>query len=70
MEAWRGFFGSFPDYCNVFDEIAEVGDGVVVVRGRLSAASPQLEGSAEWRAIAIDARVDVWEVSNQKSGAC
>ena len=28
LEAWRGFFDSFPDYRNVFADVADVGDGV------------------------------------------
>ena len=49
VEAWRGFFESFPDYRNVFDAITDVGDGVVVVRGRSECSFAPLDGPAEWR---------------------
>lgn len=63
VEAWRGFFGSFPDYRNVFADVADVGDGVVLVRGRSECSFAPLDGPAEWRAVVLDARVDVWQVS-------
>jgi ketosteroid isomerase-like protein len=63
VEAWRGFFDSFPDYRNVFAEVGEVGDGVVVVRGRSECSFAPLDGPAEWRAVVFNARVDVWQVS-------
>ena len=69
VEAWRGFFDSFPDYRNVFDEIAEVGDGVVVVRGRSECSFAPLDGPAEWRAVVVNARVEVWQVSEPEPGA-
>ena len=69
MEAWRGFFDSFPDYRNVFDDVVDVGDGVVVVRGRSECSFAPLDGPAEWRAVVIDARVDVWQVSEPVPGA-
>lgn len=67
--AWRGFFDSFPDYRNVFVDIADVGDGVVVVRGRSECSFPALDGPAEWRAVVLDGRVDVWQVSEPAPGA-
>jgi ketosteroid isomerase-like protein len=60
---WRGFFDSFPDYRNVFDDVADVGDGVVVARGRSECGFAALRGPAEWRAVVLDGRVDVWQVS-------
>ena len=29
IDAWRGFFGTFPDYRNVFDNVEDVGGGAV-----------------------------------------
>jgi ketosteroid isomerase-like protein len=69
VEAWRGFFDSFPDYRNIFDDIEDVGDGVVLVRGRSECSFLPLDGPAEWRAVVLDARVDVWQVSEPASGA-
>jgi uncharacterized protein (TIGR02246 family) len=69
VEAWRGFFDSFPDYRNVFVDVAELGDGVVIVQGRSECSSAPLDGPAEWRAVVLDGRVDVWQVSEPDSGA-
>jgi ketosteroid isomerase-like protein len=67
IEAWRGFFDSFPDYRNVFDHVADVGDGLVVVRGRSECSVPALDGPADWRAAVLDGRVDLWQVSEPTS---
>jgi ketosteroid isomerase-like protein len=69
MEAWQGFFESFPDYRNVFDDVSETGDGVVVARGRSECAFAPLAGPAEWRAVVRGGRVDVWQVSEPASGS-
>jgi ketosteroid isomerase-like protein len=69
VEAWRGFFDSFPDYRNIFDDIQDVGNGVVLVRGRSECSFLPLDGPAEWRAGVLEARVDVWQVSEPSSGA-
>jgi ketosteroid isomerase-like protein len=63
LDAWRGFFESFPDYRNVFDETHDVGDGVVVVHGHSVCSFSALDGPATWRAVVHDGRVDVWQVS-------
>jgi ketosteroid isomerase-like protein len=65
LEAWRGFFDTFPDYRNVFDEIADLGGGLVVVRGRSECSVAALEGPAAWRVVVIDSLVDVWQVSER-----
>jgi ketosteroid isomerase-like protein len=69
VEAWRGFFDSFPDYRNVFDDVEDIGDGVVLVRGRSECRFAPLDGPAEWRAVIRDARVDVWQVSESAPSA-
>jgi ketosteroid isomerase-like protein len=63
VEAWRGFFDSFPDYRNVFDDIAEADEGVVLARGRSECSFAPLDGPAEWRAVVVDGCVDLWQVS-------
>jgi ketosteroid isomerase-like protein len=68
VEAWRGFFETFPDYRNHFDDLADVGNGVVVVRGRSECSFPPLDGPAEWRVVIADARVEVWQVSEPADG--
>jgi ketosteroid isomerase-like protein len=50
VEAWRGSFDSFPDYHNFFDHVTDLGDGVVLVRGRSECSVAPLDGPAEWRA--------------------
>jgi ketosteroid isomerase-like protein len=68
MEAWGRFFDSFPDYRNIFDDVAEVGEGLVLVRGRSECSFDALDGPAEWRAVVVDARVDEWQVSEPAPG--
>jgi hypothetical protein len=68
VEAWRGFFESFPDYRNVFDDLTDVGGGVVAVRGRSECSFAPLDGPAEWRVVVVDARIDVWQVSEPGPG--
>jgi ketosteroid isomerase-like protein len=67
--AWRDFFGSFPDYRNVFDELLHIGGGVVVAHGHSECSVAALDGPARWRAVVIDGRVEVWQVSNPSPGA-
>jgi ketosteroid isomerase-like protein len=69
VAAWQGFFDSFPDYRNIFDDVADVGDGVVVARGRSECSCAALDGPAEWLAVVLDGRVDVWQVSEPAPGA-
>jgi ketosteroid isomerase-like protein len=62
VEAWRGFFATFPDYRNVFAELTPTGDGVVELTGRSTCSDPALDGPGRWRAVVRDGRVDVWQV--------
>jgi ketosteroid isomerase-like protein len=61
LEAWRGFFMSFPDYRNVFDSLA-VEDNRVVVVGRSSCSDIRLDGPALWAARASDDKLAEWRV--------
>ena len=63
-EAWRGFFATFPDYRNVFEDVVDAGDGSVLVRGRSECSVATLAGPAEWRAEVVGGRVDVWQVAH------
>lgn len=63
LEAWRGFFASFPDYRNVFDDVRGDGAGSVDVRGRSECAEPALRGPARWHAEVRDGLVVLWQVS-------
>jgi ketosteroid isomerase-like protein len=61
LEAWRGFFASFPDYRNVFDSLVVAGDSVVVV-GRSNCPDLRLDGPALWVAKASDDKLAEWRV--------
>ncbi len=61
LDAWRGFFESFPDYRNVFVSHA-AHDDVVTVVGRSICAEPSLAGPAIWAATVRDGKVAVWRV--------
>ena len=64
IDAWRGFFETFPDYRNVFEDVSDEGDGVVVVHGRSECSFAPLDGQADWRVVVLDGLVDVWQVSD------
>ena len=61
LEAWRGFFASFPDYRNVFHSLA-VEDNRVVIVGRSSCSDIRLDGPALWVASTGDDRLAEWRV--------
>jgi ketosteroid isomerase-like protein len=61
LEAWRGFFSSFPDYQNVFDSLA-VEDNSVVVVGHSTCSDARLDGRALWVAKASDDKLAEWRV--------
>ena len=62
LEAWRGFFESFPDYRNVFDTIRSSSGGIVEVDGRSECSLAALAGPARWRAVVADGLVVEWRV--------
>jgi ketosteroid isomerase-like protein len=61
LDAWRGFFESFPDYRNVFTSFAVRGD-VVAIAGHSVCAEASLAGPALWRATTRDGQVAEWRV--------
>ena len=61
LEAWRGFFKSFPDYRNVFERLV-VEDTTVVVVGHSSCSDVRLDGPALWVAQASDDKLAEWRV--------
>lgn len=61
LEAWRGFFTSFPDYRNIFDRLEVENDRVVVV-GRSTCSDVRLDGPALWTAKVRDGRLAGWRV--------
>jgi len=62
LEAWRGFFESFPDYRNVFDNLRSRSGGTVEVHGRSECSVAALAGPARWRAVVADGLVVEWRV--------
>ena len=61
LDAWRGFFESFPDYRNVFTSFAVRGDLVTIV-GHSVCADPRLAGPALWTATIRNSQVAEWRV--------
>jgi len=61
LAAWRGFFTSFPDYRNHFEDIG-THDELVVIRGHSRCETPELDGPALWSARVLNALVSEWRV--------
>jgi ketosteroid isomerase-like protein len=61
LDAWRGFFESFPDYRNVFTSVIARDDTAVVV-GYSLCSEPSLAGPALWRATVGADKVVEWRV--------
>jgi ketosteroid isomerase-like protein len=64
VDAWRGFFGAYPDYRNVFERIREVEPGEVEAVGRSVCSDPRLDGPARWTATVVGGRVRRWQVDD------
>ena len=61
LDAWRGFFGSFPDYRNIFTSLTAKDDMVTIV-GCSECAEPSLAGPALWTAKIQGEAVTEWRV--------
>jgi ketosteroid isomerase-like protein len=61
LKAWRGFFESYPDYRNVFENV-NVRDGVVIIVGHSVCSDKRLDGPALWTAKVLDGKVAEWRV--------
>jgi ketosteroid isomerase-like protein len=61
VNAWWGFFDSFPDYRNIFDTLVVVDDAVIVV-GQSTCSDPRLRGPALWSARTRDGKLSEWRV--------
>ena len=64
-DAWRGFFGAFPDYRNVFTEVTVGGERLtktVTVVGHSICSEPALAGPALWTATVREGRIARWQV--------
>jgi ketosteroid isomerase-like protein len=67
IEAWRDFFGAFPDYRNVFTTLV-AGDRTVTAAGHSECSVPALAGPARWTATIRDGKVARWQVDEVESG--
>jgi ketosteroid isomerase-like protein len=61
LEAWRGFFTSFPDYRNEFDRLV-VEDNKVTVVGHSHCSDVRLNGPALWVARTSAGKLAEWRV--------
>jgi ketosteroid isomerase-like protein len=61
LDAWRGFFDSFPDYRNVFTSLS-ARDDVVTIMGYSECAEPSLAGPAIWTTAIQGEKVTEWRV--------
>lgn len=61
IEAWRGFFASFPDYRNHFERVFAIGERVVLI-GYSACSDPRLAGAGLWTTTIENARVAEWRV--------
>ena len=61
LDAWRGFFDSFPDYRNIFDTLT-ARDDVVSIVGYSECAESSLAGPAIWTATIRGETVTEWRV--------
>lgn len=66
LNAWRGFFQSFPDYKNIFENITAE-KNVVKIIGYSTCSNPVLEGSAIWTAKIKEDKVSEWRVYEDNS---
>jgi ketosteroid isomerase-like protein len=61
VAAWRGFFETFPDYRNVFEQLTVAGH-TVTVEGRSTCSFAPLAGPALWTAEVEGGKVTEWRV--------
>jgi len=62
IEAWSGFFGSYPEYRNIFEAVLSRGDRATIVGHSVCPGFPALEGPALWTAIASQQKLTEWRV--------
>jgi ketosteroid isomerase-like protein len=62
LGAWRGFFGAFPDYRNVWANLTVKGETLVAVGHSTCASEPELDGPAIWTARVRADGVSLWRV--------
>ena len=60
-DGWRGFFSSFPDYKNSFENIITRGE-TVIITGHSICSDERLAGTALWTALVKEEKVAEWRV--------
>ncbi len=63
LQAWKGFFGAFPDYRNTFESLASKGD-LISITGHSSCSDERLQGPVLWTARVRDGKITEWRVYN------
>ncbi len=61
LEAWKGFFDSFPDYRNILESVTFKDDTVTLI-GRSTCSDERLDGPAVWTAKMRANQVAEWRV--------
>jgi uncharacterized protein (TIGR02246 family) len=67
VAAWEGFFGSFPDYRNIWSEVTSEDHEVTAVGRSVCSNEPALDGPAIWTAMARDGKISEWRVHDDTS---
>ncbi len=62
LEAWRGFFETFPDYRNEWSRVIPMGGTVIAVGRSVCSTEPALDGPAIWAARTADGKLSEWRV--------
>lgn len=62
LDAWRAFFGAYPEYRNVFDALTTQGRVVAIAGYSVCPSHPELEGPALWSAVVQGDRLSEWRV--------
>jgi hypothetical protein len=68
LSAWKGFFGTFPDYENVWTDLTMRAETVIATGRSLCASEPELDGPAIWTATIHAGRVSLWRVYEDTPG--
>ena len=61
LKAWRAFFELFPDYQNIFEQVIDTEDKVVVL-GKTTCSEKALEGPALWTITFDGDKIAEWRV--------
>ncbi len=61
LEAWNGFFNSYPDYRNIFESLVSKDDTVTII-GRSTCSDGRLDGPAIWTAKINGNKVAEWRM--------